>query len=443
MMPRTTFLCLLLCCSAALAADPLRRPVHQIHIIGNNKTTEGTILRESTFDPGDSVSETDLLETQHRIYNLGLFNSVLVSGLRDSITGFLDVYVLVSERWYIWPQFSIGVKDRDWAHTFSEGSKLFVGLGVVHYNVRGRREKLFIGGVFGYDPYGIVEYDFLALDSARSFLLNFNAKTSRTRNQSDTQYTHGIGFNEVRYSGAAEVTYRASRRLNIMVHGELQALNLSSPDAHLTLNPSGTDVSPIVLLQGVYDTRDNAEYATGGEYLIGALSKVGAGTYINYGAAGVDLREYLPLFGGIALCGRASATLVYGGNVPVYSHQFLGLGERVRGEWAVKREGEDLAIGSLEARIPLFGPKVVTWTDAPAWFPGEFSTGLIGVFATLFADAGNAWFRGDDVINSRWSNGVGAGLNILLTYGTILRFEYAFHGSASNGEFIFDVGASF
>src|ERR1035437_9385860 len=148
MMQRTTILCLLLCCSAALASDPLRRPVHQIHIIGNNKTTEGTILRESTFDPGDSVNEDDLVETQHRIYNLGLFNSVLVSGLRDSITGFLDVYVLVSERWYIWPQFSIGVKDRDWAHTFSAGSKLFVGLGVVHYNVRGRREKLFVGGVF-------------------------------------------------------------------------------------------------------------------------------------------------------------------------------------------------------------------------------------------------------------------------------------------------------
>lgn len=453
--PLLLFVCLVMIAGAARAADSTSTgdreirgdsaigTVGAIRIIGNRRTNEETILHEITFAVGDSLTHNAANESQQRVYNLGLFNSTEVTLIPDSAHRSFTVYIIVSERWYIWPQVILGVKDRDLAHIFSHGSKVYAGLGVLHYNVRGRREKLFVGGALGYDPWASAEYSFLALDDARRVLLDASLGTSRTLNQSDTLYTGGIGFNEIRYNAAAQISYRVTPRLNVGVRAEIQTLHLSNPAARLTLDPSGDDLSPTLALTATYDSRDDAEYPTAGSWMTATISKTGAGQYVNFGRVLWDLRRYQQTVGGVALCVRAAANLAYGGNIPVYNHMYLGLTERVRGEFSVKREGEDFALGAFEARIPLFMQRTVAWSSAPTWFPAEFSSGHIALYATIFADAGAVWMRGESINAQRWSNGVGAGLNLLGPYGMVFRTEYALHGDISHGEWIFEFDASF
>ncbi len=427
--------------SSDTAHTPISGVVGRIGFLGNRHTREATIRREMTFHEGDSVTHDDLDESQERIYNTGLFNTVDLVASADTATGRLEVWVIVSERWYIWPQVILGVKDRDWKHMFSHGSKVYGGLGVVHFNVRGRREKLFVGGVLGYDPWAQLEYSFLALDSAQNWMFDGALATSRTLNQSDTLYTHGFGFNEIRYDASVFITRRLSKRVTTGVRAGIQTLHLSNPDARLTLNPSGTDLTPYFGIEALYDSRDDAEYALNGAWIYAFVRKYGAGSYINYERYFLDARAYHAL-GFVTVAMRAMTNLASGGNVPVYDHVFLGLGDRIRGEFDVKREGDDVAFGSVEARFPILRHGRVHW-DAPGWVPSEFTAAQFTIALAVFADAGMTWWRTDRLADQRVSNGVGTGIHVVFPYGTVLRLEYAFHGTTPKGQFIFDLATSF
>jgi outer membrane protein assembly factor BamA len=423
------------------ARSDIHGVVHTIKFFGNRRTEETTIRREMTVHEGDSVTGADLQESQERIYNIALFNTVDVVGTTDSASGHIDILVIVSERWYIWPKFIVGVKDRDWAHIFSKGSKVYAGLGAVHFNVRGRREKIFVGAVLGYDPWARLEYGYLSLDSAQNSFLDGALAASRTLNLSDTAFTHGTGFNEIRYEVSAFAYRRVSRRTTIGIRAGLQTLHLTNSAARLTLDPSGNDLMPFLGIEAGYDSRDDAEYALNGALIYAFARKYGAGTYINYERFYLDGRAYHSV-GPITVAMRAMTNMVAGGNVPVYDHVYLGLSDRIRGEYNVKREGENAALGSVELRFPFIRHGRVLW-DAPSWVPSQFTAAQFTIALAVFADAGTTWFRGESLSQQCVSNGVGAGLHIVFPYGSVLRLEYAVHGTHPVGQFIFDLSTAF
>ncbi len=55
-----------------------RKTVASVRIEGNERTRDATVLREVGFAPGDPASRARLLETQRRLYQLGIFRSVRV-----------------------------------------------------------------------------------------------------------------------------------------------------------------------------------------------------------------------------------------------------------------------------------------------------------------------------------------------------------------------------
>lgn len=423
------------------AQDSLRYPLRDIKIYGNRVTKDKIILHELPVHLGDTLTDEQVRESQQRVYNIGLFNSADVVLWNDTLTHSAIMYIVVSERWFIFPQIILGVKDRGWTDMFSKGSKLYGGLAGVDYNFLGRNEKLFAGGVLGYDPWADIEWDRIVLNDDQTLLLDLSLGTSRTLNESDTLYTQGQSFNEISYSASTQVHYRINQRLTVSGGASFQSLHLSNSNARLTLNPSGNDNAPIFSASIAYDSRDVVEYPMYGTWFQMSISRTGFDQYINYGNFSIDLRRYIPTWWGISFCFRAAADLAYDGIEPIYNHVFLGLNERVRGDFSTKREGEDLAIGSAEIRIPILSPKTYKWSTAPSYLPEQFTIWKFGIYATVFEDAGVPWFRDQRLADQQWSNGTGAGIDLLFPYGIVTRFEYAI--GTVKGQFIFDVGASF
>jgi len=422
--------------------DSVHFPLREVKIVGNKVTKNKIITNELPVHIGDTLTEELVQESRQRVFNIGLFNSVDVIIWDDTIQAGAVMYILVSERWYIFPQFVLGVQDRAWTQIFTSGSKLYGGLAGVDYNFLGLNEKLYAGFVAGYDPWGDIDYDKIVLNDAQTLLLDFSLSTSRTVNESDTIYTHGQAFNEISYNASTTLHYRVNQRLTLFANAGFQALHLSNPDAKLTLNPSGNDNTPTLTASVAYDSRDAVEYPMYGTWFQASITKYGFDRFINYSEWSIDMRRYIPLALGTALCFRAATYLAYGGNIPIYNHVFLGLNQRIRGDWFDKREGEDLAIGSVEYRIPILSPRTYTWSASPSYIPSQFTTWRFGIYATFFADAGVPWFRNQRLADQQWSNGGGGGIDLLFPYGIVTRFEYAF-GTVHAGQFIFDVGASF
>ncbi|MFN0202963.1 MAG: POTRA domain-containing protein, partial [Bacteroidia bacterium] len=91
--------------------------VENIEITGNKRTRNYVILREMTFVEGDTLSKTTISEVfkrnQQNIYNLGLFNSVVVTPTWKEDSTSLTLEIQVKERWYIFPAASAVVEERN------------------------------------------------------------------------------------------------------------------------------------------------------------------------------------------------------------------------------------------------------------------------------------------------------------------------------------------
>src|SRR5690242_6391522 len=82
--------------------------VNRVIVLGNKITRNRIILRELSLKPGDTISlsriDNQLLRDRAKIYNLRLFNTVIVRWLEyDPANNLIDLIVEVTERWYTFP----------------------------------------------------------------------------------------------------------------------------------------------------------------------------------------------------------------------------------------------------------------------------------------------------------------------------------------------------
>lgn len=123
--------------------------VRHIDLSGNNRTRSSIILREINIKTGstlqrDSLSRT-IETTRLRLVNLPLFTSALVMPVvvsRDTI----DIHITLTERWYLYPEFTFKLADRNFNVWWKEQNHNFrranLGIGLRHTNFRGNMEEL-------------------------------------------------------------------------------------------------------------------------------------------------------------------------------------------------------------------------------------------------------------------------------------------------------------
>lgn len=401
--------------------------IREIRIEGNEDTKDFIILREMSLKVGDKVTNEAVERDKQRIYNLGLFNKVDIDYAEDGEMA--TVLVRVHERWYIFPFPIVGFRHRD-------PKKLYYGAGLAHLNFRGRNEKLIFDFALGYDRWAELIYQTPKLTSDDDIFFRASLLTSRVQNLSPTR---GY-YQQQRYLAGVTVGKRFG--FYEMLSGQLtyDEWKVSDAIARGTISPDGRDAFVSLGLTYSYDTRDVREYTTSGQEVSLQVSKVGFGeTGVDFFRYGYNVSSFFPLFGDLSIGGRTHGTFSSGGPVPPYRYVYFGYGERIRGYFNDVVEGENIAGGNVEVRIPILSPRYYEFPYSPL---PEFSLWRYGLYAALFADAGKAWFRSEGFGGRKWYSGFGAGLHFLLPYSIIVRTEYAWNRKG-RGQFVLDFGASF
>lgn len=421
----------------SVATPPL---ITSVVITGNRQTKSHIILREiksqvgTPFDP--AVVEADRM----RLLNLRLFSRVDIAGV--PVADGVQLVISLEEAWYIYPYPIFFMNDRDWG-------KLSYGAGLLHYNFRGRRETLAVSGWAGYNPALQLDYGNPWMFNHANLFGRWNFYTQTVRNRFLTTARQEV--NEKRWGGM----FTLGRRFGLFNFFSLgfgysslrfDPQQVRNPRNNELLDLSGEDNRASVIASYLYDARDFYEYPRGGSYVNLWAKRVGftpaAQRYWRYG---VDVRRYRKIYQGVALAGRGMADLS-SRQVPLDDLVNFGFRHRIRGHFYRQLHGENLALTSVELRVPLI-PLRYHRLEQTRLFQdsllGRYMRTLkFGVSAGLFADYGVIWNHAGGFDLDRGRGGFGAGLHIHMPYLNVLRLEAAFNEDGKL-EGLVDVGVAF
>ena len=367
---------------------------------------------------GDIVDWSRLAEDQGRIFNLALFNRVLI--LAEPEGSGAGLRVVVTERWYIFPVPLLFLNDRDW-------SKLSYGAALTHMNFRGRAETL--SGLFwlGYNPSLRLDYVNPWIGGPLHLFGQFTAYSDRIESKH-----FGDDVTE-RHQGAMLVLgQRHGFHTRVALGLGYKAVSMKPAMPGQTLSSGGTDSFGQATLSYTWDHRDVAAYPHRGWLVLAWLAQNGFGGVVDYRRLNLEGRGYLPLPGQATMAFRAATTLSDGA-VPVYDRLYLGYSERIRGHFSRVISGENRLVASAALRFPLIPVRYVSLGDLP-----QLSNLPLGLGFGLFVDAGWIWMHGD---RPKWDTrvlGFGGGLHLILPYVNVLRLDVAWNESG-RAEFIADL----
>jgi outer membrane protein assembly factor BamA len=407
--------------------------VDSISITGNKITEEDIILRELTFEIGDSLDAKTLEYNRERIYSLGIFNQVYL--VTDSIN-YNHLRIIVEESWYIYPLPYTELKDRDW-------KKFSYGMDFIIRNFRGRNETLHARAAFGYDPSYYLFYSSPYLLKEQNIFFSSSLSYRNVRNRSITAANlYGSDFDQRIITGEIGVGKRflLFHRAAVSFFYQYIANPVYLPG--FTASGDRIDRVPGIGLGYSYDTRDLVQFPSDGIYANVNLLLKGLGDRgVNYQIYNFDYREFRKIYKLLNVKWRFASRVSGGKLVPYYDYSFLGLGERVRGHIDDRIEGHNSYVASLEFYYPIISEMNVNLDFVPL-IPAELLHYRVALYTQIFGDAGGVKTKGLPFRMKDIQSGYGGGITLLILPYNILRFEYALD-EYKNGEFIFDLGISF
>jgi outer membrane protein assembly factor BamA len=408
--------------------------VDSIVVQGNKITEEEIIIRELTFHIADTVTNKIINYNRERIYSLGLFTKVdlfVYPGTEKNI-----LVINVEESWYIYPIPVLNIRDNDW-------KKLSYGIYLVVKNFRGRNETVLAKAEFGYDPAFDLSYYKPSITSGSDFYLGtefiFRSITNKSLIAEDL---YGEVFVQKFITGNVVLGKRFGlyQRTNVKFNYNY----VETPKYVQGINASDQRIDryPSIGLEYSYDTRDLAQFPKAGILGSAYFEFKGLGfNDINYKVLKLDFREYRNIFDDLTAKWRFAARFTSGSSIPYYDYSFIGYNEKIRGNFNLIQEGNNSYIGSLELYYPIIKDFNISFDFIPV-VPKELVSYRIGLYFSLFGDAGATKLSGDPISLNDFRSGYGIGLNLLVLPYNTLRFEVAFD-EYQNTEFILGLGISF
>lgn len=145
---------------------PEKVALKKINIVGNRKTRRSIILREMSMQEGDSILKAELADitelNRKRVFNLSLFTDVVI--LTDSSTPGAIVWdIIVKEQWYLIPEFTFKLADRNfnvwWVEQNRDIRRANIGITLKNRNFRGNLEEISATAQVGYtQKFGLQYY---------------------------------------------------------------------------------------------------------------------------------------------------------------------------------------------------------------------------------------------------------------------------------------------
>ncbi|MEM9846671.1 MAG: POTRA domain-containing protein [Bacteroidota bacterium] len=460
-MFKTILIILLLAFTHVLVGQDKLLTVQQIQVEGNKKTKANVILRELSFQTGDQLLVQQLPTIAERneklVMNTSLFTAVDITFQPKTAQSVVAI-VQVREFWYLFPSAIFQLADRNFSIWWFEQNRSLdrvnYGLRFYHNNLTGRGDKLRVITQLGYLKRIDLSYDLPMFRGSNDWGVFFDAHFS---NQKEVAYITAQSrlkfFSQAdesillrRYRAGAGATYRkgvfqyhTAKLLysdnwigdSIAILNPSYFLNSFNRQQHFTLQYDFT-----------VDKRDIKAYPISGFIFSAFAQKDGFGFKhedINVFATSISHAHFFALgknrrhsFGA-----KIKGRYTWNRQEQPYTHvSAVGYSPDVlKGYEFYVIDGMDYLYLKTHLVFSLLKKEL----NLGKWvFLEQFRHMPIQIYFTINSDWGyvNAPYNDSkSTISNEWLWGRGVGIDILMYYDKLMRFEYSFNHLGERGLF--------
>lgn len=420
--------------------------VNSIEIEGNKVTKRATVLRELSFQIGDSLTLNEfnekLKQSELNISSQWLFNFVNIVPTYNQNE--IDVNIEVVERWYVWPYPILEISERnfnvfwDSLHNsnYTDYSRLNYGVFLNWYNFRGRNELLKLKFRKGYKEHYLFEYDIPYINKSKTLGTILNVELFRMK-----QFHYKTIDNSLFYESYDDqhflnwnsaFTLQFKKNLNLTHRLSIKHSWFKVPEDIQTLNPNflGNDKHEIEfsVLEYHYENekRNSISYPTKGsfnEVLVSAHR--GRNTEFNNFKIITKTENHFVLkprwFIGNSIKAKAQTNT----KLPYIFNESLGFEDYLRGYEYYVIDGEHYFMVKTALKYELVPKQIL---DVQYLKMEQFKKSYYSFYFSIFADMGvviDSQYADQNALNNTFLFSQGVSLDFVTYYDKLLRLEYS------------------
>jgi outer membrane protein assembly factor BamA len=427
--------------------------IKEISVTGDKRTRRSTVLRELSFQAGDSYPFSNIIEkmeeSKRQLMNTSLFRTVVIN-LRTTSDQQVSISIAVEEKWYFLPQPFIRIANGTFSQWNERGRKLEhlnYGLKLTQFNFSGRGDKVHLHLANGYTKKIAVQYQGFYFDNDLKWSGNINLAHGKNREVNYiTEYNKSLAFKNPDgflyqfFQASFDLTYRPAIKTRHQftvgynynrIADTVRKLNENfSPDKNVYAYP--------YISYGVsFTDYDFNPYPTRGRYGDASIQRAGIGSSLNLWQLSARGIKYWGL-------GKKSYFSVKLGGVvklpfkqPYITQGFLGYGDAylqgyenyiidgVAGVYTKQTVGYNL----INTAMPLPNNK---------WFKSLRSIPF-KLYVKAYTNAGyshNPNPSYNNALNNKMLYSTGVGLDIIVFTDTIFKIEWSFNQLGQNAIYL-------
>ncbi len=436
-------------------SDTSSMRIASITLIGNKLTKDHIIYRELTFRIGDSIPMKDLeavfRRSEENLLNTSLFNSARITRLQNGNE--IDVYIIFTERWYIFPLpiFEIAERNFNVWWKSKDFSRVVYGGVLTWNNFRGRKEEIGATIRLGYTQRISFFYKIPFINKKQRSGLNFGFAYARnhqtgfaTINDELSNYKNEEKYARAETGASISYTHRADLYETHLLEGAFRYAEVLDTVVHLNNDyfAEGKTNTKYFSLRYVFksDHRDIVNYPLKGNYFDVELSKVGLpflNDKVNIYSITSRYKKYWTLPYGFYFSSGITAKVSGNEFQPYYNTKALGYStEYLRGYESYVIDGQGFGLLKTNLKYKLLGERVVRADFIPL---SKFNVIPFAFYLNLYGDAGyvkdKQFSKFNSLVNT-WLYSGGAGLDFVTYYDLVFRFEFSVNKLGESGFFL-------
>ena len=420
--------------------------INSIEIQGNKVTKRETVLRELSFQIGDSLNIQEfnekLKQSELNIGSQWLFNFVDI--LPTYSGNKIDVLIEVVERWYVWPYPILEISERNFnvfwdslkASNFKDYSRLNYGVFLNWYNFRGRNELLKIKFRKGYKEHYLFEYDITYVNKSKTIGAIVNLELFRMKKfhyrTIDNKLIYADFEDKFLRNWNSSFTLQFKKGLNLTHRISLRHSLFDSPAEIQQLNPnfigSESNKFEFSTLEYHYENekRNSISYPTKGSFheVIISVHQGQSNEYKNAKVIAKTENHYTlnpRIYFGNSIKAKAQTN----NSLPYVLNESLGFDDYLRGYEYYVFDGEHYLMAKTALKYELVPQQKL---DVPYLKMEQFKKTYYSIYFSIFADMGtviDSQYQNDNELNNIFLMSQGISLDFITYYDKLLRLEYS------------------
>jgi len=431
--------------------------IKKISIIGNNKTKDKIILRELAFTENQLIDslllEEKIKASRTNLLKLPLFNYVYISAVKK-IDYTVSIYIVVEERWYLWPEIMIINNERNFNIWWQEKNlaKFDYRLALIKYNTLGLNHIFKAGISLGYTEELFLEYKNIFLDKKQKHFIGakvsyFKQKQVFYQTYENKLQTYTSNSDTAIYGCNARIKYTYRPKFHNKHQITLNYDKINVEDSLISLNNNflinnSTKINFFSLnYKYIFDKRNDRSYPTEGKWISFMLSKKGLFSNVS----DIDIfyllssyKIFYKLSNKLFAANSLSIKKSFSKEQPYYFQQGLGYNYYLRGLEYYVIDGQDFYLLKNTLKFQPFPQKISYINFIPH---KKFNKIHYTFYFNLFFELG---YVADNYININLSNTFankllysgGIGFDVATYYDKVIRLEYSLNQMGERGFFV-------